>query len=414
MKKEDFKNHLCNNIIPFWNALKDEENGGFYGEMDYDLNVKKDADKGVILNSRILWFYSNCYMILEDSALLENATHAYNFLKECCLDKMGGVFWSCTYDGKPSDTQKHTYNQAFAIYALASYYAATQDEEVLATALSLFNLIENKMSDENGYLEAFDVDFKPIVNDQLSENGVIAGRTMNTLLHVIEAYTQLFWVSGDEAVGEALIVALDRFADKIYNDERKICDVFFDLDYNSIIDLESYGHDIEASWLIDRAIEVLDAELGIAYARDIEADGAVDYDRNPESMLDDELRSRLQNITNELCDTAYNNAFDKTSGGFNNECEKGVVDNQKIWWVQAEAVIGFINGYSKDESKAFLKEGAESVWKYICENIVDKRCGEWFESVKADGTTDKNQGLVHEWKCPYHNGRMCLEMMKRL
>lgn len=413
MRAEDFKKHLCENIIPFWNKLRDDEFGGFYGEMDYNLKVNKKADKGVILNSRILWFYSNAYMMLKDKSLRDNARQAFEFLRDACLDEEnGGVYWSCTYDGKPSDTQKHTYNQAFAIYALSSYYDVMRDEEALDIAFDLFDLIENRLSDEGGYLEAFDRTFNPIVNEQLSENGVIAGRTMNTLLHVIEAYTELFRVSGDEFVGEALVVALDIFANRIYNNERQICDVFFDEDYKTIIDLESYGHDIEASWLIDRAVEVLDAQLGGGVAED--EDTAVDLDRNPDSMLDDELREKICAMTEDLCDTAYNNAFDKASGGFNNECEAGKVDNQKIWWVQAEAIIGFVNGYSKDNSKTFLLDGADSVWNYTQENVVDKRCGEWFESVKADGSLDETQGIVHEWKCPYHNGRMCLEMMKRL
>lgn len=402
MKSEDFKKHLCNNIIPFWNKLRDHEYDGFYGEVDFGLKINKQADKGVILNSRILWFYSNAYKVLKgkipsdskfsEQDLLDNAACAFRFLKNACLDtENGGVYWSCTYDGKPSDTQKHTYNQAFAIYALSSYYDVSQDDDVLEIAMSLYDLIEDTMSDEGGYLEAFDKNFEPIVNDQLSENGVIAQRTMNTLLHVIEAYTELYRVCRSKKVGKALTRALKLFEEEIYNESKGICDVFFDIDYNSIIDLESYGHNIEASWLIDRAIKVLDVE---------------DY-------LTDDLRKRVQAMTSKLCEVAYMHAFDAASGGFNNECENGVVDAQKIWWVQAEAVIGFINGYAKTKEE-YLIDAAESVWKYIKQNVVDKRSGEWYESVKADGSLDFNQGLVHEWKCPYHNGRMCLQMMRRL
>ena len=185
---EQVKKQLIQGIIPFWKSLSDQKNGGYYGHMDYEQNIDEKAEKGCILNSRITWFFANSYLLLEDEHLLYEARHGYEFLKTHCLDKeYGGVYWSVEYDGTPLDTTKHTYNQAFAIYALSSYYDASKNPESLQIAEKLYHIIEEKCRDEEGYLEAFSRDFKPVVNDKLSENGVIAQRTMNTLLHIFEA-----------------------------------------------------------------------------------------------------------------------------------------------------------------------------------------------------------------------------------
>ncbi len=210
------KEHLCSTILPFWKSLRDNENGGYYGYMDFDLNLDKKAEKGCILNSRITWFFANAYMILKDESLKDEASHGFEFMKNYCFDKEnGGVFWSVNYDGTPRDTTKHTYNQAFSIYALSSYYDATGDKEALKLAEGLFYLIETKCRDKEGYLEAFDQTFSPAENDKLSENGVIAERTMNTLLHVLEAYTELYRVNKSEEVKSCLHWILDTVAEKI-------------------------------------------------------------------------------------------------------------------------------------------------------------------------------------------------------
>ncbi len=188
MKAKVFQEHLEKNIIPFWNRMVDNENGGFYGYADSDGNPDKNSIKGCILNSRILWFYSAAYQLLEKQELLEKADHAYAFLSEHFYDsRYGGVFWSVKADGTPEDTTKHTYNQAFAIYALSVYYQASRKKEALNLAYSLYHVIESSCRDMKGYFEAFSRDFSPVSNEKLSENGVMAERTMNTLLHVLEA-----------------------------------------------------------------------------------------------------------------------------------------------------------------------------------------------------------------------------------
>jgi len=214
------KKHLTEKILPFWENLKDDEFGGFYGWLDYDLKLDKKSIKGCILNSRILWFFSNAAMTLKDDSLKAYADHAYKFMQDYCLDKEnGGIFWSMTYDGKVEESIKHTYNQAFAIYALSSYYDLTGNKEALETAYGLQKIIEEKCTDEYGYLEAFDAKFEPIDNDKLSENGVMADKTMNTLLHVLEAYTELYRVDHDPKTASYLRRILTIFADKVYNPE---------------------------------------------------------------------------------------------------------------------------------------------------------------------------------------------------
>ena len=386
MLVKEIRQHLTETIIPFWSHLKDDEYGGYYGYVDYDLQVDKKAEKGCILNSRILWFFSNAYLLLKEEELLEQATHAYTFLKEKCLDKeKGGIYWSLQYDGTPKDTTKHTYNQAFAIYALSSYYDASKDEEALLLAKQLFKIVEETCKDEYGYLEAFTRDFQPESNEKLSENGVIAEKTMNTLLHVLEAYTELYRVTKEEQVGNQIKYMLDLVSDKVYNKELGRQEVFFDKTWNSLIDLYSYGHDIETSWLVDRAVEVL-------------------KDKHYEEII--------YPITAKMAENIYHRAYIDHS--VVNEAENGVVDTTRVWWVQAEAMVGFLNGYEKNLQKTQYLEAVKDIWNYIKEYMVDKReHSEWFWSLDERKNPNKKP-IVEPWKCPYHNGRMCIEVIRRM
>ncbi len=385
MLTEELKKQLVEKIIPYWKALRDDVNGGYYGYVDFDLNVQKDAVKGCILNSRIMWFFSSAYLTLGDKELLDEATHAYEFLKNACLDKEnGGVFWSLTYDGKVEDSTKHTYNQAFAIYALSAYYAASKDKEALDIALGLFDKIESTCVDQYGYLEAFTQDWKLVDNDKLSENGLLADKTMNTLLHLLEAYTGLLDVYKSDKVKEKLVEILHAFKDKVYNPEKKQLEVFFDEKLNTISDLYSYGHDIEASWLLDRACEVLG---------------------------DEKITAEIHEMTNVLAEAVYNNAI--VGNSLNNECFHGVVDTTRVWWVQAEAIVGFYNAYQKTNNEKYL-DMAKNIWEYIKEYFIDKRDGgEWFWDLNKDGVPESKKPITEPWKCPYHNGRMCMEIIRR-
>ncbi len=387
MLADKCRKELTERILPFWNRLRDDENGGFYGFMDNDLNVDKTADKGVILTSRILWFYSSCYRTLGDEYLLDNARHAYEFLKKCVDMVNGGVWWMMTYDGKPTDTMKHTYNQAFAIYALSAYYLASKDKTALDLALELFHTVEDKCRDDVAYLEAMSEDWQIIPNDALSENGLMADKTMNTVLHLIEAYTVLLEAceNGESAhIEERLMFLLKIAEDKIFNGGKNCLRVFFDREFNEIGDIHSYGHDIEASWLIDRACEVIGERRFMAKCWFID------------------LR-----IAENIYDIAFEN------GAVNNERENDKVDKKRVWWVQAESVVGFVNAFQQGGDKKFL-DAADKVFEWIETKQTDKReNSEWWGEVDFDGKPMQTVNMVNPWKCPYHNGRMCIEVINR-
>lgn len=382
---KEIENHLKQALIPFWENLKDEENGGYYGYMDYDLKVDRHYDKGCILNSRILWFFSNAYLLLGEEKLRADADHAYEFLRDHCVDrKFGGIFWSVAFDGTPKDETKHTYNQAFAIYALSSYYDATGNQEALKLATRIQRVIEEKCTDAYGYLEAFDRKFEPQENHKLSENGVLAEKTMNTLLHVLEAYTEFYRVTKDEMTGQRLRFMMDIFIEKIYDQKLGRQEVFFDRTWNSLVDLYSYGHDIESAWLMDRALAVLG-------------------DKN--------YTEKLSPITRDITEHIYLRAYHSHS--LLNECENGVDDTTRVWWVQAEGIVGFLNGYEKQPERKEYLAAAEQIWDYIKEFMIDKRKdSEWYWCVDESGRPI-HKPIVEPWKCPYHNGRMCMEVIRR-
>lgn len=382
---DEMREHLTKKLIPFWENLKDDEFGGFYGWMDTALVVDKRAEKGCILNSRILWFFSNAYLCLGEESLREYANHAYRFLRDICYDKeRGGVYWSVSYDGVVMDSTKHTYNQAFAVYALSSYFRAFGNEEALELANKLVKTIENKCFDAHGYLEALDINFKPVENDKLSENGVLADRTMNTLLHVLEAYTEYYLVTGSKTAEDKLEWMLDLIEKHVYNPRLHRQEVFFDQDMNSLIDLHSYGHDIETAWLVDRCLEVLQ-----------------------NTTYRQKMTPIIRSLEREVLRSAY------TGDSLTNECERGIVNKKRVWWVQAEAVVGFYNAYEKTGDAAYL-QATESIWKFIQQYLIDKRDGgEWFWYTDENGNPTWTEPVVEPWKCPYHNGRMCMEMIRR-
>lgn len=288
------------------------------------------------------------------------------------------------YDGNVKEFMKHTYNQAFSIYALCAYFEATRNQEALQLAMNIFACIEEKCADGYGYKEAFDRQWQLIDNEKLSENDVNASKTMNTLLHLLEAYTELYRLSGESRVKERLTYILSLFEQRVYNSSEGKLEVFFDEQMNSIADLYSYGHDIEASWLLDRAADVIG---------------------------DSHIKQRVNDMTAALVKNIYEKAL--SGNAVNNERFKGVVDETRVWWVQAEAVVGFYNAYEHSSSKAY-REAAQKVWNYIKEFFVDPRSGgEWFWDLTKEGIPESKKPITEPWKCPYHNGRMCFEIYRR-
>ncbi len=388
--KQKSISHLNNVILPFWKNLKDEK--GFYGEVTYDLKINKKAVKGVILNSRILWFFSNAYTVAKDEDSLKYATHAYNFLKNNCIDKTyGGIYWSCNSDGKPLDTEKHTYNIAFAIYALSAYYDATKNCDALNIAFDLFNVIESKCKDDLGYNESFDIYFNPLQNDKLSDNpqlneaGIKSEKTMNTVLHLLEAYTEFFKVTKDENVKKALINLLHLVYTKVYDLKNDKQHVFFDKNYNSVANVHSYGHDIESAWLIDRALSYLS-----------------DNDIN---------KNKFNEFNTKMVDKVLEEAFENNL--LYNEKVFDNIDKTRVWWVQAETVVGLINEFEKSNDFHYLDK-ANKTLDYILDKMVDKRKNsEWHWCLDELDNDSSKKSIVEPWKCPYHNGRMIFEIIRR-
>ena len=381
MFRDEIRDHLEKKILPFWKALKDDTYGGFYGYMDSNLILNRTADKGCILNSRILWTFSAAAEALHSEELREYADYAMAFLERFEDPDNGGMFWSVTYDGKPADTTKHTYCQAFAIYGLAAYYRLTGKQEALDKAMKLFRIIEGRCKDEGGYLEALKADFSPESNEKLSENGVMASRTMNTLLHVVEAYTELHRAHPDIQVMVACVEGLNQLLDRVYNPGKRRMDVFFDGDFRPLLDMQSYGHDIEGSWLI--------------------WDSAATFIR-PEGQ------EPWRKMCLDLLESATERAF--TDHGLDYETVDGVTNRSRDWWPQAEAMLGFEFGWRMTGDPAWLGR-LRTQWEYVKQTIVDPReGGEWYYAAGEDGTPSVKP-VVEEWKCPYHNGRMCLRLM---
>ena len=394
MDIQELREHLTAKILPFWADLADEENGGFYGWVDKDLVVNRAAHKGCILNSRILWTFATAARVLGDAGWLRQARHAFDFMERFEDKQRGGLYWSVTAAGEPLDRTKHTYCQAFAIYGLAAYMRAAGDgdaryAEARDRAMRLFEVIEGPCSDEGGYGEAFEPDFSPVGNEKLSDNpklmerGEVAARTMNTLLHVLEAYAELYRALPDERVRQAGVKCLERFLNVMYSPDKRRLEVFFDKDYRSLLDMQSYGHDIEGSWLMWDAVEAL---------------------------IPEGERAPYREMCLTLAEAVTERAF--TDHGLENEIVEGEVEHTRIWWVQAETLLGIDNAHrlSGDPKWQALMD---TQWATIQRMIVDPRPkGEWYWSVAPDGTPTCKP-IVEDWKCPYHNGRMCLRLIEK-
>ncbi|MBB5325715.1 mannobiose 2-epimerase [Anoxybacillus tepidamans] len=382
----EVENELFEHILPFWEKLVDYEYGGIYGKVDFDLRVDQQADKGGIVTSRFLWTFSSAYRVTRNEKYLQIANHLYQFLVENIYDdEYDGLYWLVNYKGEPKDTRKHVYTQSFGIYALSEYYRAKNDENALKLAKNLYFLIENKGFDpkNNAYKEEFDREWNEMPNEMLSENGVLADITMNTHIHVLEAYTNLYKVWSNEQLKERIENLLHILYHNIYDQNSKFLGVFFDKNWNSLIDMKSFGHDIEASWLIDEALKTIGLEK--------------------------------EEYVQMVIDIAYNIAHTaiQADGSLINEQVDDKIDTSRVWWVQAEAMVGFLNAYERTKDVKFL-ELVKNLWEYTKKYIIDHRDnGEWYWSVDENGIPSK-KNICDPWKASYHNGRFCLEVIERM
>lgn len=386
-----------NNILSFWlQLMQDNEHGGFYGRIDGHGNLCADAEKGAVLNARLLWSFAAAYRMLGKQEYLNAATRAYNYIREYFLDKQyGGVYWSLNADGTPLDKKKQSYAIGFMIYGLSEYARATNCSEALDLAVGLFHDLQAHAFDEQnvGYIEALTQDWQPISDMRLSDKDENGEFTMNTHLHILEPYTNLYRVWKDEQLEKQLRILIDIFIHRLLNPITYHLDLFFDRNWRGNRDIESYGHDIEAVWLINEALEVIgDDELtkqvrpvlekiAIASAKGLQSDG---------SMIHEAKRVNSQTGKSYL-----------------------IADMQRQWWVECETVIGFLDQAAVTGNEQY-REQAEKTYNYICDNLVDWQGGEWYWAVLADGSLDTENDKAGFWKCPYHNTRMCLEIIQRL
>ena len=387
--KSEMLDVLQNNILPYWEKyMQDHENGGFYGRMSGDEKLMPEAEKGAILNARILWTYSSAYRLLKSSEYWEMATRAKRYLIDNFYDKrFGGIYWSLDYKGNPLDTKKQIYALGFAIYGLSEYHRATGDREALDYAIMLFKSIEEHSFDKekNGYLEALTREWNEIEDMRLSEKDANEKKTMNTHLHILEPYTNLYRVWKNDELRKQIKNLVEVFLDKILNKETNHLRLFFDENWNGKDHIISYGHDIEASWLIHEAALVLE---------------------------DETLLKRVEAVVPQIANAAGEGL--QADGGmiYEKNTETGEVDADRHWWVQAETVVGYINLYEYFNNEDAL-EKALQCWNFIKKHLIDSKNGEWFWSLKADGTINTIDDKAGFWKCPYHNGRMCMELLGR-
>ena len=391
LMKQEVQDVLQTNILPFWlDKMIDRENRGFYGRIDGHGVLHPDAEKGAILNARILWTFSAAYRVLKRPEYLAAATRAKDYILEHFYDKeFGGIYWSLDCLGRPKDTKKQFYAIGFAIYGLSEYARATADREALDYAIRLFECIEQHSLDrkDNGYIEACTREWGKIEDMRLSDFDANYPKSQNTHLHIIEPYTNLFRIWKDERLEKALRNLINIFTDKILNPETHHLDLFFDNDWTrGAGHLESYGHDIECSWLMHEAALVLG---------------------------DEEVLRKVEPIVKLVAKASEKGLNADGSMVHEANVDTGHVDDDLHWWVQAEAVVGFFNIYQFFGDEQAL-EKATHCWQYIKQNLIDNENGEWYWSRHADGTLNLEDDKAGFWKCPYHNGRMCLELIERI
>jgi mannobiose 2-epimerase len=388
--QEQVEQELNNNILPFWyEKTIDTENGGFIGRMTNDIRPVPDAPKGLILNTRILWTFSAVYHFNRDPRNLQLAERAYHYVTEYFLDPVhGGAYWMLDAKGRPHDDKKKVYGQAFTIYALAEYYLATHHVPAIELAQQLFHLLESKTADNRngGYFETFNRDWSMAEDLRLSDKDMNEKKSMNTHLHMLEAYANLYRAWRDKSVAKKLAELLDIFSRHIVQSDTHSFQLFFDEESHGKSDIVSFGHDIEGSWLLYEAAEIL---------------------QNKKKMKE------VQDITVQMAQKVYNTALDSDGGLFYEGHNKTIIDPDKHWWPQAEAAVGFLNAFSISEQKHFY-DASYNCWQFITQYIVDKIHGEWFWKVDRCGQPAYNEFKVSEWKGPYHNSRACMEIIKRL
>jgi len=390
-----FERELTGNILPFWmKHAADRENGGFFGYISPDMRVDRDAPRTSVVNTRILWTFAAAARLIGPQ-YRETADWAYHYIVDKFWDREhGGVFWTLDFKGNPVSDRKQIYAQAFAAYALSEYFRATGDTEALDYAKQLYALIEKYSYDpaHKGYVEARARDWGALGDMRLSEKDLNCPKSMNTHLHIMEGYTNLLRAWNDPGLRASQAELIEVTMDHIIDPRTGHFKLFFDDEWNSISGHVSFGHDIEGSWLL------------------VEAAGAAG---------DSALIERARTLAIKMAEAVYAEGRDKDGSIFYEADSTGrLVDPNKHWWAQAESVVGFYNAYQLTGDVKF-REQSERAWDYIESHVVNKTHGEWHAKLSPEGRPfaeheDKDACLAGPWKCPYHNARVCYEMLRRL
>ncbi|RAP77933.1 AGE family epimerase/isomerase [Paenibacillus montanisoli] len=389
--KSRIERELKENILGYWAAnTVDHENGGFYGKVADDRLAVKESPKSLVLNTRILWTFAKAYRSYGDPLYLALAQRASDYLSNHFLDpRHGGYYWMVDSEGRALNRNKQIYGQAFAVYAFAEHYLATGDAGSLQQAIDVFRFMREHAYDpeNNGYREVCSEDWA--ASDQSGLGPDIPGmkKGMNTSLHVLEAFTNLYRAWKSEEIRYALKEMIETMLERIIDPATCRFQLYFDEAWNSLRpNLSSSGHDIEGSWLLYEAAHVLDDELLLQAAK----------------------RTAIG-----MAQAIYEKGIAPDGGIIEESDEHGPVTTDKTWWPQAEGVVGFVNAYQMTGQPHFM-DAAVACWRYIEERFSDRLNGEWFAMVAADGRTDRSLPKVDAWKCPYHNARACFELVERL
>jgi mannobiose 2-epimerase len=390
LSKERFRTEMkteLENILSYWikNAL-DQENGGFIGKIDGNDVKYPKADKGLVLNSRILWTFSAAYIHNPKPEYKMMAQRAYAYLMKYFWDnKNGGGYWSVDYKGNPKEKHKQIYGQGFMLYGLSEYYRAFGDKAALNSAIELFKLIEKHGFDKinGGYFEVATENWKLTEDKVITQGKTDQKKSMNTHLHIIEPYTNLYRVWKDPFLKKQLYGLLNNFTEHIIDKKTQTQILFLTDDWQPRSEIISYGHDIEASWLLLETAEVLHDKQWIEKIKPY----SIGLSKAAQKGID-------------------------TDGGMYYETEEGHTKTQKDWWPQAEAMVGFYNSFEISKDKTYFDQALKS-WDFIKKNLVSKT-GEWYWGINADGQALFKMDKVGMWKCPYHNARACMEMIRRL
>lgn len=382
--REAFRQELLGNILPFWSRMV-REDGSFPGRIDIYGVADSAAPISAVMAFRMLWMFSSVSRHLDDEHSGMMADRLYGYATRTFVDGVnGGVWWSVSPDGQVLSDKKQSYALGFAIYALSEYALLRGSAEAKGLAMRLFDCLEEKAwdSEDYGYVEALSSDWTPLEDVRLSEKDMNAVFTMNTHLHILEPYTNLYLLTNDGRVADAVARLLDIFHSHIYNEESGHLGSFFSSEWKRLDSEISYGHDIEASWLICEAADAI---------------GVADH-------VYHDLADRLVLA----CEDGF-----RDDGSLVYRYDAGCWDEERHWWVQAEAVVGLMKMYRRSGDERWLDK-CRKVWEYILGNMVDRQGGEWYWSRLSDGSVNMNEDKAGFWKCPYHNGRMCVEMLKEL